>query len=862
MSASWIISPVILVRVARLPSDALETMRLDRSAQAAEYLDKADQDREQLVAPLIDQLYANIEGCEDTAVRRLFLKIKRRLYNRQHISASLAELESVSLPPALHGALETLKQADAHHAVTTAHYEQTFAREWNANKSSLRDLSSDPAFRSGILLSSRDLLKAIGDIARVGVHEELSVKLNNQECAIAKYAVRAITRTTPFGGFVGVALVATREEHPLRNVQAAVMRPDARHPRWLSYLQLNCGIVSQWLRRRLCASEVEHLPLRITPLFTRSNTSASSVTALRTSHGVTASSSFEETWISALLTPTVEELLINVDGRSAHQLADALAGPECSSDEWLLLIRHMMDTGLLEACLPPVDDPTPTGIRDLSHALNGLGIHSTSPVLTQVADALEKCSHSPLPERVTLVDAIADMLDSPVTPVYEDLVLDGLTLADIGIDVCALRRSLLPALEFARDAVTPRYHQLLCQAFLARFGPTGTCSDVPGFIIELLRDGAFMTRFRSPAEPPTWLRSPLIKAILSASGSVLSLDQRLLSSERVRRPYSSCSFAAFVQVETLDDGPTGKEDYRVVLNGFQSGRAKYFSRYLAYDSPSARDALTLIRGQFISPDTGAVPVEIKPTLGSNFQLHPTLTEWALEIPGETQSRSAGVLPLSDLSITYNAVNQVLEIHSQTLQRLIEPVHCGFLRDEYLPEALLILRAFSMHMCEDAVAERADIYNLLDLYELEHCGSLHYHRPRLQVANLVIERQRWAFPIAEVPMKHKSESLSAFFRRILRWRASHDLPQCTFARVIGAEDIVAVTVPRLYLDWHNSYSLMGLRRFVDSGDQKLNANAWLVLTEALPAPERAIININGRRHVSEVVVEFTSGVDNV
>jgi hypothetical protein len=248
-----------------------------------------------------------------------------------------------------------------------------------------------------------------------------------------------------------------------------------------------------------------------------------------------------------------------------------------------------------------------------------------------------------------------------------------------------------------------------------------------------------------------------------------------------------------------------------------------------------------------------LPVEIAPSLGLNFQVHPPLTEWSLETPCETVRAPGRVLLLADLTLRFDAAANELRLHSSDLGRTIEPVHLGFLRDLNLPDPLLLLLALSPRIRDETLAERADLYNLLDHWDFQSGRPLRPYRPRLVVGRLVLERARWATPIAEIPVQHPRESRATFFRRLARWRIDQGLPERGFARCVGPHAAGPAT-PRFYLDWQSPLTLARLRRLF--GDVPGSApQGWLMMTELLPPPEAALMKVNGRPHVSELLIQF-------
>ena len=287
-----------------------------------------------------------------------------------------------------------------------------------------------------------------------------------------------------------------------------------------------------------------------------------------------------------------------------------------------------------------------------------------------------------------------------------------------------------------------------------------------------------------------------------------------------------------------------------MLNGLQSGRDKYLSRYLA-DPPCEQDLLPTLRARF---DAAAepIPVSFHVGMGLNFQLHPWLTRWILDVPLEVCRTGGNVLSLAELVLTFDSTRQQLRLHAPRLGKDIEPIHLGFVRDQLLPDPLLIIRALSPRIRDETIAERAAIYGTLDAADLLRGADLRQFRPRLHVGRLVLERARWAIPLASVPLKEARERYADYFIRLERWRKSLGLPPRGFVRRLTRRSCFRdIARSQQYLDWRNPLVLGNLRRLLgDAHDQ-----GWLVLTELLPTPAQAHLDIGGQRHCSELFVQL-------
>jgi hypothetical protein len=847
------------LRVAGLPADMLMELRLERSAARAADLDAGEAALAAMRERLIDHLFVTIHGCDDRPLRRAMLTLKRSLYNAKPIRPTLSEPVLTRLPDMLRSSLTRLAEAEARIEALAAEYEITFTVEWRAATAALRRLVSDDRLLNGLLLSSSELWQAAQQLASLPADTPLSANQQNREAAVARYLFRAATRTTPFSSFAAVALLPLTEDMGASGSRGDQWPPvDHGHAHiWRSVPQVHAAVLQDWMVHHLSRSARANLPLRVTPVRRVETDPAPAVVFVQTtlaSPQADAPPKHLETWFTLRLSPTVQQVMAVADGRSGKEIAGMLAASDEERRHWLDLLDHLVEAGFLER-LHPRPEVDPARLRALAAQLESLGDPDAAQRLRWLAELLESYATSPSGRRAELLSKLKEELglDARGTPIYEDVILEGLTTADLGIEPDVLKEDLLPALALARASLSDVPHRLLCHAFVTRYGVEGSCQDVPGFLVELLQDDAFMSRLRHASAPLGWLDSPLGRAIQAAEGACVQLEPAWFA--ELPAPNVPCAVAAFVQLSARDRRALESGKYRVVLNGMQSGRNKYLSRYLGNGSPAAEAALTSVRVR-LATTYGPLPVEVAPILGINFQIHPPLTQWTLEIPLDAAPAPDRVLPLTDLSLRFDAAARELRVRSARLGCDIEPVHFGFLRDVNLPDPLLLLRAFSPRMREETVTERVDLYNLLERWDTTCNVPLRRYRPRLEVGRLVLERARWAIPLVEVPMKQPRESYAAFFGRLARWRAEQGLPERGFARRLspGSHWADAAT-PRFYFDWQSPFTLVGLRRLVLGLEQEPEPKGWLLLTELMPAPEDALLTVNGRPHVSELLIQF-------
>jgi hypothetical protein len=835
--ADWRPEPWVALRVAGLPADVISGLELHRSADLASRLAGAEKQLGALARTGVTTLFDAVSSCHDVPQRRLLLRLKRRLYGAAAIGTLLNDIPLVrELSPDLQAELAAIAAVEAEVERLSDAYESVYAEELLTVEATLRRRIVGSDWLGDVLLSSGDLWQAARWLETpAGAAGSRRLR---QESALARYLFRSALRTAPFGGFAAVALLRL----PTQPESAPSMQA-RRH--WHSTAQIHHQALQRWISHRLDRTALRNLPLRPAPV--RQVEQEPPVVSFPVFSAVGTSVRTEH------LGPLMQRVLSVAEGRSTNDVCDALAGTAEEAEVWGQLVDSMVAIGMLTRDLPRTT-PDQAGLLELARQLDQLGAAALAGPVRQLAEVLARFPGAAPASRAAHIVKLRDSLglEAPAVPLYVDRTLSGIRGQDVGITAEELTEVLRPALALARVSASDQPHRRLCEAFLARFGADGVCRDVPAFLTELSRDGRLLSRLRRVDTPVSWLDSAVGRAARTATGTCASIDAALF--EQLAVPEGPCALAAFVQLEATDRQAMRSGDYQVVLNGIQSGRHKYLSRYLGGEEPATQAARQSIQERLATADD-PMPVEIMPLLGLNFQVHPQLTSWALEIPGDANPQPAQTIPLADLVLRFDPATARLRVSSTRLGRDIEPVHLGFLRDLNLPDELLLIRALSPRIAEDTVAERVKVYGVLDRVAAAGGRPLPRHRPRLEVGRLVLERARWAIPVAELPRPDSKGSSAANFRRLATWREENGLPARGFVRWWGPRMAHA---PAQYLDWENPFALAALQRIGPKRHEPL-PDEWLLFDELLPRPENALLDVNGRPHVAELLVHFEAGV---
>ncbi|WP_055481948.1 lantibiotic dehydratase [Sphaerimonospora mesophila] len=138
-------------------------------------------------------------------------------------------------------------------------------------------------------------------------------------------------------------------------------------------------------------------------------------------------------------------------------------------------------------------------------------------------------------------------------------------------------------------------------------------------------------------------------------------------------------------------------------------------------------------------------------------------------------------------------------------------------------------------------------DVMDAFKL--LGRDRPHVPRILVDDLVVARESWSVPLADLALPPASATESRVFRAVRALAARLGLPRFVFVKLPGE-------LKPFYLDLTSSVQaatlVTGLRRARQSGD----LTAWVRFTEMLPGPGQAWLpGPDGARYTSELRLQL-------
>jgi hypothetical protein len=198
--------------------------------------------------------------------------------------------------------------------------------------------------------------------------------------------------------------------------------------------------------------------------------------------------------------------------------------------------------------------------------------------------------------------------------------------------------------------------------------------------------------------------------------------------------------------------------------------------------------------------------------------------------------------LTDLELTHDAVADRLRLVHRRDGVEIHPLYLGTLTPWLLGPLHRALLPFTQASWTDLpVAEMVH----RSLERPDQIGGY----PRVRLGRVVLSRRKWIMPAHVWPKWPAAHAMGATFLRDLeRWRRALGLPERVYVRPVGAADGSLRHWKPQYVDFRSAFLLAAVSRRMRFDSR------WVVVEEALPAPEEHAARWEDARYASMVVIE--------
>lgn len=875
-SGEWRAAHPFPARVAGLPASVLGELGAQDAWVRGEQLLDLDEWLAAEGAALADRLHELIGRASHAPVRPRLIGLRRALHGVK--SPGRAECDATvlaTLPPQVVGRLHTWRHRLAQRQHLRAELPAMLVADRESAVAGLRQAAARPELRRALSQSSPILL----DDLEAWLGDERRRPKSQKLLRLAKYVVRAATKTSPYSTFTISGFGTwTGDGQAVRFAQ--LLEPCCLLELDGTYLQ---ALVIALARHPALTAAAR---VRVNPSLTTSGTSAAFVGRPPA-----------EPIVTVHLTPALESCLRLVGERGCGlgalhtALAEASGGQEAAQVR--RFIDRLLDAGLLEVHTAVPDlavDPLGALAEWLDANADGrltevvklIGDVRTE-LLRDVAVADVSGHRARQVELQAAAGRLAQQLDLPPSalPAEPGAVFHEAAVARDAMVRCAFPR-WRPALDDLD--VVRRWLALLDWKLPGRLAlgtyvgeRFGAGARLP--FVALYRavqetfaahgDGAAAGQLRSLLGPSSrpWapglaenplprlralhaLRTEARRAGLAAphEDGVVRLQATDLARQAVDWPpwvQRPSSVACYVHARADHGG------LQLVLNTMHGGhgRGRGRLRYLA----ARADGSAMPGPDVDSPPAQSALAELGGLLSSTLNLRAPSVSYEIDYPFTVSGRAVEErIPLRDLVAVHDPDLDLVQLISGRLDAPVTPLHLGMSSDLRLPPAAQFLeRAFG-----SAYLVHPSAPPLLPDDELPVPAGI-VHHPRVEVGQMVLQRARWVVPGAELPVRSPGDADADHLLRLAAWLRRHGIPRQCFVRVwgeqVGGEP--AKARKPVYVDFGNGLLATAFERQARAAD-------LVLFDEALPAPDDLDAEGAAQPRVAEFLVELSDGPDDV
>jgi hypothetical protein len=323
-------------------------------------------------------------------------------------------------------------------------------------------------------------------------------------------------------------------------------------------------------------------------------------------------------------------------------------------------------------------------------------------------------------------------------------------------------------------------------------------------------------------------------------GEELPIDESEIREVVGDRPEPRWSCGALFQVAAADPESILRGDYRLVLSSLLHGAGLALARFTRLLGGEATDQNPIVRelrrGWSCLERPGAILAEL--TYNHNYRtanagLRPSIFRHEIELPGEKASASAEMIPLRELTVRWDTLQERFVLRWMRDGAEVIPVINSGVNPVGVIQFLVNIGQQGLQPLGYFPGFRAE-------------GVTRW--PRFVCEKLVVFRERWVFGAGDWPVAPQGRAFDAasWFLEVQRWRHRHGMPRHVFIQSM------ADPKPR-YLDLDSPLFTELLLRPTAGGSA--DPPGELHVTEMLPGPDDLWISDPRGHYATEFLVQL-------
>lgn len=686
--------------------------------------------------------------------------------------ALLMRTEHTALRQAL--APYTLKAGQVQHL--QAELKASYQKEYAEIAQRLLDFSKNSELLQGIQMAAPILYEQLLKYQETAV-ADFRKKERQTQRGLMRYLKRAMTKPSPFGTFAATQFAQTAEQEAITSARfQSASLPLRQHAQWNQQLW---GILRQALSNEQPLLEL--LELRLNP----------SLHDRGANYVFLQQAGTLEAFQQIPKTPTVARIveLLQEKPRSLQALRNTLMGEVDASEEELDQYLHqLLHYGLLHHHwgIHRLEEfwmvKLLTRLRqDFGHRIELRGLREQLETAEYLRLQFEKQSETARQETLVAIQncwkKVFQSLDLELDlPAHQLLYLNSEIDAELKVSRYAYEQ-LLDKLNRLMRLLQPLYVQQnerksLQRFFLKEFG-TEASIDLLSFYLAYVEGHPPVEETLPPPQLVYWkaaLIQRLHRPIQQAQERLYIYERDLLEAAKAagyqQGQQQRYSYGALIQ-------PYHKDRLKAVVDNVFGGHGKQLGRFLLYSDREYIQAARIWQRDF---DSDAVFVEDADNSSFGANVHPAVLPYQLESL-DADNGAASSIPVKDLWVRYDAAAEELVLQQASTGKRV------FVEDMGL-QALETRRPFYRFLQNFSSLAYGHPRHIIDLVHenLLPEGPLTKGIciPRIVFEEqLVLQRQTWFIPKAELPLRQAGEEDLSYFRRLQQWLKDWKIPHLMF-----------------------------------------------------------------------------------
>ncbi len=304
------------------------------------------------------------------------------------------------------------------------------------------------------------------------------------------------------------------------------------------------------------------------------------------------------------------------------------------------------------------------------------------------------------------------------------------------------------------------------------------------------------------------------------------------------------SWSYFIQ--PLNDG-------EFVINKISDGNGKFMSRFmqglLQHVGPDiAKNTKEFIKKSNIENN---IIAELNGVFGFNANVHPYITDYEIDYPG-VKSEKNNKIGLDDIFVRISNEDNGIELYSKSYNKKIDILYLQFLNLKLVPPLFRFLLYFSQ-LCNPDISINESYFNISNS---SNKGIVHF--PRIKVGKITLKRRQWWINKNYFFEENTQENDHLKkFRMLRQWLHKNSIPNQFYLKANLSLQLSNQNETTHYQD--------GMRKpqYIDTDSfhlcqvffNQINImEKGFIIEEALPNVDQVQLNVNGQRHMVELLLE--------